>query len=123
MEKLSESEEIVMRCIWDAPTGLGLSDVIQACVAWGKTWKPQTVSTFLARLVEKGYLESHRQGRSYIYTAKVGQEAYLDAQMSSIVNFWGKKSVGALMSAFGRSKALSRDDLKELRDFLDELDE
>lgn len=123
MEKLSESEEIVMRCIWDAPGGLGLSETVECCADWGKSWKPQTVSTFLARLVEKGYLESRRQGRSYIYTAKIDQEAYLEAQMNSIVDFWGMKSVGALMSAFGQTKKLTRDDLKELRDFLDELDE
>lgn len=123
LEKLSDSEEVVMRCIWECPQAQGLADIVKGCGDLGKSWKTQTVSTFLARLVQKGYLESQRQGRSYLYYAKIGQEEYLSAQMSDLVNFWGKKSVGALMSAFGRTRSLSREDLKELRDFLDELDE
>lgn len=42
-----------------------------------REWKPQTVSTFLARLVKKGYIESTREGRFFYYTCKLSKEDFL----------------------------------------------
>lgn len=39
-------------------------------------WKPQTVSTFLARLVRKGYLTMIRRGRCCYYTPTILLEEY-----------------------------------------------
>ena len=123
-EKLSESEEIVMRCLWDSPTPLRLSDVITACEGYGHYWKSQTVSTFLLRLIQKGYVDFQfaSPGRR-VYLPKISMESYLDMQMNSMLDFWGKPTVRALASAFGRTKALSREDLKELREMLNDMDE
>lgn len=43
----------------------------------GCKWKSQTVSTFLFRLVEKGYIESVREGRLIYYTCKFTKDAFL----------------------------------------------
>lgn len=39
-------------------------------------WKPQTVSTFLARLVRKNYLTMIRRGRHCCYTPAMSLEEY-----------------------------------------------
>ena len=122
MEKLSDSEEIVMRCIWDAKEPIGLVDIMEACRGYDREWKQQTVSTFLNRLIQKGYVQARRQGRSYMYSALVDQEVYLDRRMSGLVNFWGKKSIHALVSALGKTGSVGKEDLQELREMLDGLD-
>ena len=121
MEKLSDSEEIVMRCVWDAKEPIGLMDVVEACKNYDRDWKQQTVSTFLNRLIQKGYVDSYRKGRSYMYSALIDQEEYLNSQMSGLLNFWGSKSIGALVSAFGKTTSINKEDLLELREMLDEL--
>ena len=124
MEKLSESEEIVMRCLWDSESPAGLGEIIDMCRDnYGHDWKPQTVSTFISRLIKKGFAGHIGSTRSHRYYPLIDRDAYLNDQMRSMIDFWGKPSIRALASAFGRSKALNREDLQELRDMLDQLDE
>lgn len=123
MEKLSESEEMVMRCLWESDRPLGLSEVITACQSYERGWKPQTVSTFLSRLVQKGYVDTRKRNRGNVYFPRIEQEAYLNDQMQAMLDFWGKPSIRALASAFGRSQAIGPEDLRELRAMLDDLDE
>lgn len=123
MERLSESEEIVMQCIWESGCPIGLSDIMDKCEAQGHPWKYQTVCTFLARLHQKGYINYKKHSRSRLYFPCISQEAYLNNQMYSMLDFWGKPSIRALASAFGRVESISRDDLKELREMLNDMDE
>ena len=63
-ENMTDCELLVMKCIWDTPEELTLPDIVTLVnEKFKKDWKPQTVSTFLARLVRKGFLEMYRKGR------------------------------------------------------------
>ncbi len=123
-EKLSESEEIVMRCLWDSREPMRLSDVITACEGYGHYWKAQTVSTFLLRLIQKNYIDFKpaSPGRR-VYFPKISMESYLDMQMHAMLDFWGKPTIHALASAFSQTDALTKEDLTELREMLNDMDE
>ena len=86
MVKISECEEQVMICIWrskDAPNlQMALKD---ANARFGHEWKPQTVSTFLTRLIKKGYLRMERKGRYCYYYPLVSLEEYRVEKMRSMV--------------------------------------
>lgn len=76
-KRLSECEEFVMTIVWRADEAPDLKTVLDAVnQKYGKTWKPQTVSTFLARLIKKGFLESYRKGRYTYYVPKVALKDY-----------------------------------------------
>ena len=46
---LTTAEMLVMRAIWLADHDLVLNEVVRDCnAAYGKDWKPQTVSTYLS---------------------------------------------------------------------------
>lgn len=65
---LTESEKITMKCVWDIGDGARLSRIMTlANDKYGKEWKPQTVSTFLGKLVRKGFVEQYRDGRYFYY--------------------------------------------------------
>lgn len=67
MQKLSECEELVMAFIWGQDEAQDMSTIMRAVnKKHGKEWKPQTVSTFLTRLVRKEYLASERKGGIHI---------------------------------------------------------
>ena len=75
--KLTESEEVVMRAIWDCKNEPTLQDVFDRVNGlYGKEWAPQTVSTFLAHLRRKDYILMHREGKICRYQVKVREEEY-----------------------------------------------
>lgn len=86
MQKLSECEELVMAFIWGQDEAQDMSTIMRAVnKKHGKEWKPQTVSTFLTRLVRKEYLASERKGRYTYYHPLVTLEDYRKQRMSEIL--------------------------------------
>ena len=62
--EISTCERMVMKVVWESEEALDLANVMSRVnEEFSKDWKPQTVSTFLARLVRKGYLSTYRKGR------------------------------------------------------------
>lgn len=87
MVKLSECEEQVMIVIWNSKEAPDLQMALKDVnVRFEHEWKPQTVSTFLARLVKKGYLSMERRGRYCYYTPTVSLEEYRSEKMKSVVD-------------------------------------
>lgn len=87
-EKLTESEELVMRAIWDCRKEPVLSDVVDRVNGYyGKDWKPQTVSTFLGKLVRKKYLRLQRNGKIYTYKLLVDEATYNKVQLNHLYIF------------------------------------
>lgn len=120
---ITECEEVVMKCIWDSQEKLALSD-ITAMVneKYGRIWKPQTVSTFLSRLVKKGYLDLYRQGRYFYYTALVSQKEYKRNIITNYIHFWNNGDIDAFACDLYENQALTKDELKQLKDKINELD-
>ena len=99
-QSLTNCEEIVMKTVWDAETELGLVDITQRVnETYHKEWKPQTVSTFLARLVKKGYLKHSRQGRVFYYQILISQKDYLRELAQRFVEFWKRENVDIFLKA------------------------
>lgn len=74
---ISACERLVMKVIWDSTEDLALQDIMNRVNQEnGKSWKPQTVSTFLARLVKKSFLTVYRKGRYSFYQPAVSKEDF-----------------------------------------------
>ena len=57
MEELTTAESMVMKTIWDHPHEMALQEIMKLTnETYGKDWKSQTVSTYIAKLVKKGFL-------------------------------------------------------------------
>ena len=77
MDTLSTCEEEVLMTIYQAQEAPTMMDVLSAVnTRFGHAWKPQTVSTFLARCVKKGYLQMHRAGRYAYYQPVMEFDGY-----------------------------------------------
>jgi predicted transcriptional regulator len=88
IEKLTEAEEVVMRAIWDIGKEPVLSEVMEQVTGfYEKDWRPQTVSTFLAKLVRKKYLRLQRNGKIYTYKILISAEDYNREQLKSLYIF------------------------------------
>ncbi len=86
---LTESEKVTMKCVWDLGDGARLAHIMGlANEKYKKDWKPQTVSTFLGKLVRKGFLEQYRDGRYFYYRILISKHLYRTQMLKDDVEFW-----------------------------------
>ncbi len=88
IKKLTEAEEVVMKAVWDCKKEPVLSEVaVRLREYYERDWKPQTVSTFMAKLVQKQYVQMKRNGKIYTYKVLVKEEDYNKAQLKHLYTF------------------------------------
>lgn len=124
LENLTDCEQLVMKTVWDAEEELSLMEVMQRVNdKYHKEWKPQTVSTFLARLVRKGYLRHYRQGRVFFYQILIPLEEYKGQLTSDYVNFWNHDNADEFLCALSQERPLRRDEIERIQNMIDGLEE
>ncbi|MEO0675854.1 MAG: BlaI/MecI/CopY family transcriptional regulator [Pseudomonadota bacterium] len=70
-ERITPAEQAIMDVLWQrAP--LAAADVMTA-LRTEKDWTPTTVKTLLSRLVEKGVVETARDGRRFLYSPRLAR--------------------------------------------------
>ena len=116
VEKLTESEELVMKAIWDCKHEPVLSDVVDlvTCV-YGKDWKSQTVSTFLSKLVRKDYCKLIRTGKIYTYKVLIKEEEYRRKLYKQHISFWNHNDVVEFVAEMINNKDLTLEDIEEAK--------
>jgi predicted transcriptional regulator len=117
--QLTDSEEIVMKCIWDIGDDMCLSQIMDFTKEYGKDWKSQTVSTFLSKLVLKGFIEPYRKGRYFHYKVLISEKEYKSSKLTRHISFWNKNDIESLANDLctvlsGDQKALLAQKIKEL---------
>ena len=116
IEKLTESEELVMKSIWDCKKEPVLSDVVDRVNGfYGKDWKPQTVSTFLSKLVRKDYLKLQRNCKIYTYKILVPEEAYRRKLYKHHISFWNHNDIVEFVQEMLNNQDLTKEDLEKLQ--------
>ena len=123
-EVLTASETLVMKCIWDSEKEMSLADIFEMVnTQYHKEWKYQTVSTFLAKIVQKGFIRARREGHRVIYESLISEDDYKAQQAEEFVNFWNRGSVGQFLTAFYKEKKVTKAELEELKNTIEGLDE
>ena len=72
--KLSDAELEIMEKVWELGAPVTAAQLTERMAEKG--WKPSTLLTFLARMVNKGALEVEKQGKQNLYRALVSAEDY-----------------------------------------------
>jgi len=120
IRRLPDGELEVMQAVWSCTPPVSKSEIQQRICAV-HPMAETTLLTILTRLTEKGFLSVIMEKRKKIYTPCVTQEEYLAAQSKSFF----EKVCGGNISAFAAalcSSGLSKDDLAQLRDLLEQDD-
>lgn len=121
--EITECEKVVMKCVWDSSQDLSMQEITDMVnTQYGKNWKTQTVSTFLARLVKKDYLKMYRKGRCFFYQPLVDREEYKDDVLKDYVQFWNGGSMSAFVCGLFGKDMLTQADREELKKKINELD-
>lgn len=122
-QALTASETLVMKCLWDAEEEMSLANILEEVNRiYHKDWKYQTVSTFLAKLVQKGFICPQRDGHRVLYKIIVEQEKYKIQQAQEFVDFWHKGSLSQFVTTLFHGKEVSKEEIIELRKIINEMD-
>ncbi|WP_430609824.1 CopY/TcrY family copper transport repressor [Enterococcus sp. DIV0876] len=115
--KISDSEWEVMRVIWT----LGQSNAkeVTDLLSTNKNWKAATVKTLLGRLVKKGVLQPESQGKKFIYTPLVSEEATVRSATENLFSHICAQKVGQTITEMITEAELTAADMAMLRDALD----
>lgn len=117
IQQVSDSELTLLKIIW-AEGGKALyATIMERLNAAGNSWQKNTVITLLARLVEKGLLQTNKIGRRNEYTAIVSEADYQAAQAQTLLNKLYAGSAKGLVSTLIQQEMLSPEDYEELRQF------
>ena len=105
MIKVSDCEELVLSRIWNNEENGGEPYDLRCTMdtineRFKKGWKPQTVSTFLARLIKKGFLSSFRKGRYSYYNSEISKKEYIEYSLKEMADRFCEGDIEKLAEYF-----------------------
>lgn len=117
MKRLPDAELEIMNALWEANCPLSRAD-IEAALAKEKEWAPTTVLTFLARLLEKGYVTSEKRGRFNMYAACVNKKTYLEWENQTFLDRFYDSSLSNFVASACQTDSVTQNDIDELQRLL-----
>ncbi len=118
MKQLSNSELEIMVKLWDAEKPMSFEEIYKAVEE--RNWEESTVRSFIQRMMTKGFIQSEADGRKRLYSPKVSRN-YIDRQSQNLISRLYDDSVQNFIAGLYQNNALSKQDLQELKDFLEEI--
>lgn len=121
---LSASEALIMKAIWEAGGVIAFLELMELLrTKYGKDYSRTSVSTFLLRMADKGYVESQRKGKNaYIRTLK-SRDEYAYQQLYHDMEMWYAGKATNIVEVMIKRNDITKEDAEEIRRMLDELDD
>jgi predicted transcriptional regulator len=120
IKRLPDSELEIMMIIWESKQPVSSTYIIEK-LKGEKEWAHTTVLNFLSRLVDRGFLEASKQGRFNYYNTLISEKDYLQKESKTFLEKMHKNSLKSLVAALYDGDAISKEDLEELSNYVDEV--
>jgi BlaI family transcriptional regulator, penicillinase repressor len=120
MIEISDAELTVMHCIWQNHPCTAAEVVEQL---QHKAWHEKTIKTLLNRLISKGVLSYQKQGKAYLYSPCIDQNAYQQQASSSFIKKLFAGRLTPLIASFTQQHQVSADDLAALKQLVTKLEQ
>jgi BlaI family penicillinase repressor len=115
---ISDAEWEVMKVLW-AKTPCTANEVIEA-LEDQTDWKPKTVRTLLNRLAQKQAISYSQENRVYAYFPLVSEDECVKSETESFLKRIYGGAFKPLLVNFLKEEQLSPEDIKELKNILDD---
>ncbi|MDT3701239.1 MAG: BlaI/MecI/CopY family transcriptional regulator [Thermincola sp.] len=113
MQRISDAEKQIMEFIWVAGHPVTTSEIIRH-LPEEKSWKQNTVVTFLARLMEKGIIKATRIGKANHYEPCVTEQEYRNFEIQRFIKDVHRGSIFGFISTLCDNGDLTREDIEAL---------
>jgi BlaI family penicillinase repressor len=118
---ITEAESAVMKVLWQT-SPIATEDLI-AALEQPERWHTSTVKTLLTRLLKKGAIRAQREGRRYLYSPVMKREQWLTDESTGLLDRLFGGRVAPLVAHFSERKKLSKKDIADLKQLIQELDD
>jgi predicted transcriptional regulator len=118
---ISDAESVVMDVLWRSRVPMSAEDVV-AALASSSDWREATIKTLLNRLLGKRAISATRDGKRYLYSARLKREDYVHTESKGLIDRLFGGRVAPLVAHFSEAGKLSKKDLAELKRLIEELD-
>lgn len=115
--KLSESEEQVMKYIWKIEKGY-MKDILDAFPEPKPA--PTTLATLLKRMIDKGYIAFRQYGSNREYYPLIKKTDYFSAHLNKLIKDYFNNSAAQFASFFTNETGLDEKELTELKKIIDQ---
>lgn len=122
LKKLGEAELEIMQVIWNSGKPVTSNYVLKELQGQRK-WQLSTLMTSLARLSDKGFVSCDRSTGSNLYTSIISENEYKAGASRHFLEKLYNNSIRNMVAALYSDKAIKDSDVKELREFLDQLED
>ena len=119
--RLGDAELEIMLAIWEAAEPV-TSPYVHEKLKGRRDWALPAVITSLNRLVEKGFLACEKQGRGNRYQSLISEEEYKASEGRGLLDRLYGSSCRSLVAALVDGGRIGREELADLRAYLDELE-
>ena len=111
MIKLNENELEVLRLLWQTQPRKPAE--IQADFGWDID--NGTLRSVLVAMVDNGLLKRKKDGKAFVYSARVRRETLLRRMVGRIADVFSDGSTGKLLMELASIEKLSSEDIEDLR--------
>lgn len=115
---ISDSEWEIMRIIWTLET-VSSTKIIQELQA-KKDWSESTIKTLLRRLVNKNLLNTTKEGRHFVYSAKVNQAQVMIEAAQELLDRMCNMHKGEVILQLLADSPISKSDLAKMKQIIDQ---
>ncbi len=119
--QISEAESRVMAILW--ARGASTADDVVEALDNASEWQESTVKTLLNRLLKKGAIRAEAEGRRYRYHPLLQQSEWVLEESSGLLERLFGGRVAPLVAHFSEHGKLSRKDIAELRQLIEDIDD
>ncbi len=116
--KISNAEWAVMKIIWFNPEISSLN-IINALKDNSK-WKSSTIKSLITRLLNKNIIGFHKVGNKYYYFPLISEDECIKSESEDFINRVFNGSIKTMLSTFIESEEISKKDIKELKEILNQ---
>lgn len=122
MKNISEAELEIMQVLWKKGESTSL-EIIKD-VTKKKDWKNNTIMTLVTRLVNKEFIEVIRdKGNLLLYKPTISEYDYKSKETNNFIERLYDGSINNMLASFAKSKKLSKKDLEDLMELIDNEEE
>lgn len=119
--ELSGSELEIMKVLWKNDEAMSFGEILTYFdKKTDKSWKKQTLNTFLFRMQQKGLLEVMIEGRYKKYAPAITEKEYKLVESKTFLDRNYQGSIINMLSAFNGGEILGKNEINELKQLLEE---
>ena len=119
-KRLSDAELEIMLVVWHSEVDKVSSSYVLEHLEGKRNWALPTLMTVLTRLVNKGYLKREKLGRNNLYLSIISEDTYKEREGKSVLEKLYGNSFKNFVTSRYNSRAISDDDINDLKDFLEQ---